>query len=152
MNFLIPSASLLVFATLQSRLPTLLGFRVEFLPALVVYGALTFRRGSALCFALAVGFTQDALSAAPFGLTALAYGIAATILSSLRETFDRDLPWVQMGAGALASTAVSFVACCVVGFSIGAVAKTLVLAVIGAFVTPLVFFVLDYTRYRARAS
>jgi rod shape-determining protein MreD len=151
MNALIYVTALFVLASVQSRLPTLVGLRIELLPALVAYGALTFRRSAALAFALATGFTQDALSAAPFGLTALAYGIAATILSSLHETFDRDLPWVQMGAGALTSAAVSFAACCVVGFNILAVVKTLALAAISAVVTPVLFFVLDYTHYRTRA-
>jgi rod shape-determining protein MreD len=155
MNFLITIAGLLLLSACQSRLPTLWwlgGLRIELLPALVAYGALTFRRGPALIFALTTGFTQDALSASPFGLSALAYGIAATILSSLHETFDRDLPWVQMGAGALASMAISFAACCVVGFGIGAVLKALALAAISAVVTPLLFFVLDYARYKTRAQ
>jgi rod shape-determining protein MreD len=153
MNFLITIAGLLLLSACQSRLPTqwwLGGLRLELLPALVAYGALTFRRSSALILALATGFTQDALSASPFGLAALAYGIAAIILSSLHETFDRDLPWVQMGAGAVTSAAVSIAACAVVGFSIGAIVKTFVLAAISAVVTPLLFFVLDYTRYKAR--
>jgi rod shape-determining protein MreD len=154
MNFLITISCLLLLSACQSRLPTLWwlgGLRLELLPALVAYGALTFRRSSALVLALATGFTQDALSASPFGLDALAYGIAATVLSSLHEAFDRDLPWVQMGAGAVTSTAGSIAACSVVGFNIGGIVKAFVLAAISAFVTPLLFFVLDYARYRTRA-
>ena len=155
MNFLIFTTSLLILATLQAHLSTLWwfgGLRIEFLPALVVYGSLTLRRGAALRLALATGFTQDALSAAPFGLTTLVYGIAATVLTSMGEALDRDQPGVQLGAGALTGAAVSFAACCVVGFSIGAIVKLLLLAAISAAVTPLLFLALDYTRHLVRAS
>ena len=152
MNLFILATSLLILATLEARLPTFLHLRIELLPALVAYGGLTLQPGAALVLALAAGFTQDALSASPFGLTALVYGIAATMLSSVREAFDRELPWVQMGAGALTSAGVSFAACCVVGFGFGALIKFLLLAVLSAVITPLLFFVLDYARYRTRTS
>jgi len=155
MNFLIVTTSLLILAALQARLPTvhwLGGVRIEFLPALVVYGGLTFRRGASLALALGAGFMQDALSAGPFGLTALAYGIAAIILASVRTVLDRDLPWVQMGAGALTSAGVSFAACCVVGLSFVAFIKLLLLAIISAVVAPLLFLGLDAVRYVTRPS
>ena len=150
MNFLICSVTAILLTVLQTHLPAIAGLRLEFLPAVVAYGALTYRRP--LWLPLVVGFTQDALSASPFGLSALAYGIAATTLASLRETFDRDLPWVQMGAGAFASTVASCAACCVVGFGGGAPLKLLLLAAISAVVTPMLFIVLDYIRYRARTA
>ena len=155
MNCLIFTTSLVVLASLQSHMPALWwlgGLRIEVLPALVVYGALTLRREVALALALATGLTQDALSAAPFGQTTLVYGIAATVLTSMGEALDRDQPWVQMGAGALTGAAVAFAACCVVGFGFGAIVKLLLLAGLSAAITPLLFLVLDYTRYQARAS
>jgi len=58
----------LIAAALQARVPILWlfgGLRIEFLPALVAYTALTMPRGTAIAVALVAGFTQDALSAAP---------------------------------------------------------------------------------------
>jgi rod shape-determining protein MreD len=152
MNFLVSIVSLLIAVALQVRLPTGLGLHLEFLPALVVYDALTSGRGTALLLALAAGLMQDALSAGPFGVTALVYGIAALILSAMREAFDRDLPWVQMGAGALVSAAVSVTACVSHGFTLGALVKIALLAGLSAVVTPLLFFGLDYLRLLWRTS
>jgi rod shape-determining protein MreD len=98
MTTLIAIAGILIAVALQARMPTLWwlgGVRVELLPALVVYAALTMHRRRALVLALVAGLAQDALSAAPFGISALAYGIATIVLTSLREALDRDLPWMQ---------------------------------------------------------
>ncbi len=152
MNFLLLTGSLLFFAALQSRLPTLWwlgGLRIEFLPALVAYGALTLRGSRALLLALTAGFIQDALSAAPFGMTALIYGVFALVIIGVREALDRDLPWVQMGAGAIAAGAASLAACIVVGFSFGAVVKILLVAAVSAVVAPLVFLAIHYVRILA---
>lgn len=147
MNTFILIVTLLIFSALQARLPTLWwlgGLRIEFLPALVAYGALTLRRSGALLLALAAGCLQDALSAGPFGLTALIYGTFVLATITVREVLDRDLPWVQMGAGALAAGAASLAACAVIGFSFSAVAKIVLVALASAVVTPLVFFIIDY--------
>ena len=155
MNFLILITTLLVMASFQAQQPTLGwagGLKIEFLPALAAYGALTLSRRWAIIFAVAVGFIQDALSAAPFGISALAYGIVATVLTGLSEVFDRDLPWVQLGAGAVSSAAASFAACAVLGLSGGALGKILALAVLSGAVTPLLFFALDYLRLLGDAS
>jgi rod shape-determining protein MreD len=144
MNALLIAIILLLLTSLQVRLPAIFGFRLELLPALVAYAALTFRRWNALLLAVAAGFTQDALSAAPFGSSALAYGIAALLLTGLRDVLDRDLPWVQMGSGALAAAATSLAALCIVGFCAGAFLKLLVLASVSAIVTVVVFLAADY--------
>jgi rod shape-determining protein MreD len=149
MNMLIAIAGILIAAALQARMPTpwwLGSVRLEFLPALVVYVSLTMHRGRALALALVAGLAQDALSAAPFGISALAYGIAAVLMTGLREAFDRDLPWVQLGSGALTSTGAALVAFFVVGTSIGAVFKMCVVGAITGMLTVLLFFVLDYSR------
>ena len=148
MNFLLVTLTLWLLATLQVRLPTLAGLRIEFLPALVAYGALTFRRGNALLLALMAGFTQDALSAAPFGLTALAYGIVALLLTATRDVLDRDIPPYQFAAGALTAAAASIAACFVLGFSF----KILLVAGLAGLITPFFFFAADYTRYMAKTS
>lgn len=148
MNFLLITATLLLLAALQVRLPALFGIRLEFLPALVAYAALTFRRGNAVLVAVIAGFAQDALSAAPFGITALAYGIAAILLTAMGEALDRDIPPLQFAAGALVSAAAGIAAFFVVGFSF----KILLVVAITGLITPLFFFAADYTRFVARTA
>jgi rod shape-determining protein MreD len=149
MSTLIAIAGILVVAALQTLLPTLWwfgGVRIEFLPALVAYTALTMPRGRAIALALAAGLMQDALSAAPFGVSALAYGIAAILMTNLREILDRDLPWVQMAAGGLTSMAVAVIAFFAIGISFGMVFKMVLVALISGIVTVILFFALDYAR------
>ena len=149
MSTLIAIAGILITAALQTRLPTLWwfgGVRIEFLPALVTYAALTMHRGRAIAIAIIAGLLQDARSAAPFGLSALAYGISAILMTTLREVLDRDLPWMQMSAGTLTSTAVAAVAFFAVGISFASVFKMVLVASISGLVTVLLFFVLDYAR------
>lgn len=149
MSAFLATAGILIVAALQTRLPTLWwlgGVRIEFLPAVVAYLSLTAPRGRAIALALVAGLMQDALSAAPFGVSALAYGISAVLMTNLREILDRDLPWVQLGAGALTSMAVAVVAFFAVGISFGMVFKMALVASISGIVTVLLFFVLDYTQ------
>ena len=149
MNALIAIAGMMFAAALQARLPTfswLGGVRLEFLPALVAYATLTIPRHRAILVALAAGLAQDALSAAPFGISALAYGMMALLTSGMRDALDRDLPWVQLGTGALASTAVAIVASFVVGVSVGTVFKMVLVASLSGVITVPLFFALDYAR------
>jgi rod shape-determining protein MreD len=155
MNLLIFTVSTLFLVTLQVHLPTLGwlgGLRLELLPALVACAALTLRRGGALLLALCVGFAQDSFSAAPFGTTALLYGIGAVVLADTRETFDRELPWLQMGAGALLAAMTSVGACVVLGFSVGALFKILLVAAVSGIITPILFLAIDFLRLWGRAS
>ncbi len=149
MTTLIAISGILIAAAVQARLPTcwwLGGVRLEFLPALVAYAMLTIPRHRAIMFALVAGMTQEALSAGPFGISALAYGMLAWLITGMRDALDRDLPWVQMGAGALASIAVAVVATFVVGVSVGAVFKMAFVASLSGLITVLLFFALDYAR------
>jgi rod shape-determining protein MreD len=149
MNILIAIAGIVLAAALQARMPTLWwlgGLRMELLPALVVYAALTMHRRRALAVALVAGLAQDALSATPFGVSALAYGVAAVLMTNLRGALDRDLPWIQLGAGALTSIAASIIPLFVVGISFGAVLKLLLIAFISGAFTVMLFFALDYSR------
>jgi rod shape-determining protein MreD len=148
MNFLLLTITLLLLATLQVRLPAILGLRLELLPALVAYGALTFRRGNGLLLALMAGFTQDALSAAPFGITALAYGIAALLLTALGEALNRELPPFQLVAGALVTLAAGIAASFFVGFTF----KMILVAAITGLITPIFFFAADYFRYLVKTA
>ena len=149
MNTLIAIAGILIAAALQARMPTLWwlgGVRLEFLPALVAYASLTMPRRRAVALALMAGMMQDALSAAPFGVSALAYGISALLMTGLSDALDRDMPWVQMGAAALTSAAAAVVAFFVIGISFGAVSEMVVVASISGIIAAMLFFVLDYTR------
>jgi len=149
MNTLIAIAGILMGTALQARMPTLWwlgGVRMEILPALVAYASLTLPRRRAVTVALMAGMMQDALSAAPFGVSALAYGISALLMTGLSDVLDRDLPWVQLGAGALMSAAAAVIAFFVVGVSVGAVFKMVVVASISGIVAVVSFFVLDYSR------
>ncbi len=149
MNTLMAIAGILIAAALQARLPMLWwlgGMRVELLPALVVYAALTMHRRRALALALIAGLTHDALSAAPFGISALAYGISAIVATSLRDALDRDLPWMQWSAGALASIIASIITFFATGLSFGNLFKMFVVASVAGMATVALFFVLDYAR------
>jgi rod shape-determining protein MreD len=149
MSTLIAIAGILITAALQVRMPTFWvfgGMRIEFLPALVAYAALTMHRGRAIAIAIVAGLTQDAFSAGPFGLSALAYGISAILMTTLREALDRDLPWMQMSAGVLTSMAVAVVAFVEIGFSLATIFKMVLVASISGVVTVILFFVLDYAR------
>ena len=149
MNTLIAIAGILIAVALQARMPTLSwlgGVRMEFLPALVAYVALTMHRRRALVLALVAGLAQDALSAAPFGISALAYGISTIVATSLRGALDRDLPWVQWSAGASTSITASVIAFFAVGLSFGSLPKMLVVASISGAVTVVLFFAIDYAR------
>ena len=148
MNLLLITVTLLSLTTLQVRLPAMFGLRLEFLPAFVAYAALTFRRGNALLVALVAGFMQDALSAAPFGITALAYGIAALLLTGLRDVLDRGIPPLQFASGALVSAAAAVAAFFVLGFSF----KILFVAGFAGVITPFFFFAADYTRFMVKTS
>ncbi|MBM3860168.1 MAG: rod shape-determining protein MreD [Verrucomicrobia bacterium] len=155
MNFLIIATTALLLTALQARLPTawwIGGFRFEFLPALVAYGALTFRRRRwAVVLAVAAGFLQDALSAGPFGNTGAAYALAALLLVTLGRAFDRDSLWMQMLAGAIASAGASLAAIAVIGGQ-NAALKLLLLAAVSAVIAPFLFFVLDFARWRSRPA
>jgi len=149
MSLLIAIAGVLLTAALQAWLPTIWlfgGMRIEFLPALVAYAALTMHRGRAIAIAIVAGLMQDALSASPFGMTAVAYGISAVLMTDLREVLDRELPWVQLGAGALTSVTVAMFAFFVVGVSFPGIFKLAVLASASGIITVLIFFALDCAR------
>ena len=150
MTTLLLIITLPVLAALQARLPTawwLGGLRFEFLPALVVYAALTLRRGPAIAFAFAAGLIQDSLSAGPIGLHASVYATITALLTGMNDVLDRELPWMQMGAGAITTGVASLLAICITGISFGAILKLLILAVISAVITPVLFLGLDALRY-----
>jgi cell shape-determining protein MreD len=149
MTSLLFITGMMLAAALQARLPTLWwlgGVRLELLPPIVVYVSLTMTRGRAIVLALVAGMMQDAMSAAPFGLSVLAYGLSALLITGMGDVLDRDLPWVQIGAGALTSGAVAIIAFLAVGLSFGALVKLVVVAATSGITTVVLFFALDYAR------
>ena len=143
MNFLLVLVLMLVLAGIQARLPAVAGLHVEFLPALVAYSALTFKHGRAILCAFAAGCLQDALSAGPFGVTALAYAIAAWIIASLGTVLDRNLPFVPLLGGSLAAVAGAIGAFCIIGVTGAALLKLTGVALIAGLITIPVFRVID---------
>lgn len=145
MNFALLLVLVLVLAALQVRLPAIpaLGIQLEFLPALVAYGALTLTRPGLLALALLAGFANDALSAAPFGLTGLAYAAAALLIYGLRQALDRELPILQITAGVLVTVIASLAACFLAGYSSVRFFKIALLAALATLVTPVLFAALD---------
>jgi len=149
MTTLIAITGALLAAALQARMPGLswlAGVRLEFVPAVVVYGSFTLRRKQALLLAALAAMAQDALSAGPFGLSVLAYGLAALLITATREVLDRDLPWVQFGAGAMTCGTVAVLQFFVVGISFTLLFKLMLVALITGIVTVVLFFALDYFR------
>jgi rod shape-determining protein MreD len=151
MNVAILIFATLLFAALQASLPTFGGIRLELLPSVVTYAALTVRsRPAAVVLALIAGFAQDSLSAGPFGLSAIAYLAIALLLTGLARSFDREAFWMQMLGGALASLTGSIATMIMLGRY--DLAKALGLALISLVVTPVIFGLLDLTRWRTRRA
>ena len=145
---------LLLAAALQAALPTWWwagGLRLELLPAVVAYGALTLRSPRwAVVNAFLAGFAQDALSAAPFGLTALGYGLAALVLAKWQDELERELPWIQFGAGGFVLVCGSLGVLPATTLTWGTPLKIACLMCLSALVTPFVFAALDALRQEAR--
>jgi rod shape-determining protein MreD len=155
MTLLIQLSVVFLLAALQARMPALSwlgGLRIEFLPALVAWFSFTVSRRRAITLAIIAGFAQDALSAAPFGLTAVAYVIAAIVMTGLRDVLARELPPVQLVAGAFTSALAGFAACCVAGLSFGGLFKILVLALLTGALTSLLFFAIEFARLFRRIA
>ncbi len=155
MNAFIFITTALLLLTLQAHLPALGwlgGLRLELLPCLVACGALTLRRGGALLLALGIGFAQDSLSAGPFGISALVYGVGTIALSQFGEALDRDMPLLQVGTGALLAALTAVAACTSIGFSFWAVPKIVLVAATSGIMTPVIFLAVDFVRYWGRAA
>jgi rod shape-determining protein MreD len=151
MNAAILTALILVAAGVQARLPALAGLRLELLPALVAYGALTFRRSGAIGLALLAGLTHDALSAGMFGLTGLTYATVTFGITAMRDAMDPELPWVQMAAGGALAGAAALAGASVAGFTGPVAIKIIVLSWLSAALTVVVFLIGDSCRQWGRS-
>jgi hypothetical protein len=143
-------AGILLAAAWQATMPTLGwlgGVRLEILPAVVAYAALTVRRPALVAlWATWAGLAHDSVSAAPFGMTMGTFGVAALGLWSLRGWLDRDLPTVQMLAGAVVSLLAGGVAMLAVGVTPVALLKLGWITGLNAVVTGMVFWIVDMAR------
>lgn len=152
MNLLVWLMIPVVAAACQARLPTLWwigGLRLELLPLVVAYASMTWRRpGTILLYAAFAGLAQDALSAAPFGLSVVGYSAGASANIWLRRWLDRDLPWVQMLAGAVVAGANGVLGLAVTGPSVGGFSRALFLAVLAGALAPFAFLAGDALRQR----
>ncbi len=137
--------AILLCASVQAMAPTAWwagGLRLELMPSLVAFGTLTLPTARArIGFAMAAGLAQDAFSAAtPYGISALAYGLAAFGLTRWERWLDRDLPWIQSGAAAFASVAAGAVAILARGWiSAGTVPKLVLVGFLNLLIAPFVF-------------
>ena len=145
MTLFILTISTLLAAAVQARLPTLWwlgGLRLELVPAAAAYMALRLPWRQAVGMSVLAGLAQDALSGAPFGVSALAYSTVAMGMNLLREIIDPDLPVVHVAAAAAMSAVGSLAAFCVVGVSFGYAVKLLLVAVLAGVAAPPVFIAL----------
>ncbi len=140
----------LLAAGLQAAGPTISwlgGVRLEILPAIVAYVALTVKKpGRVALWASLAGLAHDSLSAAPFGMTMATFGAAALGLWALRDWLDRGLPWVQLVTGTAVSLVAGGVAVLLIGVTAVAVIKLVWIAALNAAVTVVVFFIVDLAR------
>lgn len=125
--------------------------QVDLLPALMVYASL--RTSLALVGTLAVagGLCFDSLSANPLGVTILPLFVVGLAIHWRRELILRDQPYAQfvLGAAASATTpALTVVLLLTAGetplLGWGSLWQWLVMTVVGALATPLLFFVFDW--------
>lgn len=147
MNLLVLSMATLLVAAIQARLPGfwwLGGVRLELIPAVAAYMALQMPWRRATGMAIWAGLAQDALSGAPFGVSALAYSAVAMGMNLLRDVIDPELPVVHVAAAAAMSVAGAVAAFFVVGVSFGYVMKMTLVAGMAGVVAPLVFIALHW--------
>lgn len=143
-------------AATQAALPGMRwlgGLRLELLPALVACGALSgWRPTWTILTAVVAGLAHDALSAGPFGLTVVGYTAPAVLVVTLQRSLDRDLPWVQAGAGAVVAGFAALLGSLTAGFTGAALVKILLLAMLGAVLTPLATLVREGLGLRAETT
>jgi rod shape-determining protein MreD len=147
MNVILLTIFTFLVAALQARFPTLWwlgGLRLEFVPAVAAYMALQLPLPRALGMAALAGLAQDALSGAPFGISALGYTVVALALNALREVIDPDMPLMHVATAAVMSVAGALIAFCVVGFGFGSLVKMVIVAILAGVIAPPVFLALHW--------
>jgi rod shape-determining protein MreD len=139
---------------LETAGPTLgffLGAKLELLPLLIVYAALTVGPRSVVALSIVGGLLQDSMSVGPLGLSILPLCGVGLVVHYLQPYLFRDELTQQclLGAAAtLASILTVLLGLAVAGsapaFSLWLYAKVVLLVTTGALLTPVVFVVLDW--------
>ena len=153
--FLLASFVVVVAQCTLANLVTWGGARLELMPALVAYAAMSTRWPLALALALVGGVFLDALSANRLGISSVALVTVAFIGSRGQRLVLRDHWSAQMLVGGLASLLASLVLCSslAVGglgwmLSLGGVARVAQVALMSLIAAPLLFRALDIVRER----
>ena len=153
--FLLLVASLVAVVT-QSALANLLtwgGVRVELMPGLVAYAAMSTRWPLALWLALVGGVFQDALSANRLGVSAMALAVVAVLFWPARRLVFRDQWLTQFIVGGVASLLFSLIVWSMLaasglgwGVSWTGVARIFQVALLSLLVAPFFFRAMDRVR------
>jgi len=151
-NILILLAALLcVFLQgVWGGLRPVLGAQVDFLPALMVYTALTAGPGMVLTLAVVGGLLFDTLSVNPLGASVLPLILIGVLLQSRRDLLLREQLYAQFVLGAIASAAAPVVTILILltleqspllGW--GSLWQWMVMSVGGGVATPVFFWMFD---------
>jgi rod shape-determining protein MreD len=97
------SIALLVVYVVQVACHYLLPGWLDLLAALALYYALTAPDADAWLAGWIVGFLQDVGSGTPLGVHAVALGLAARLLTWLRDLVNRELWWVRWLVASIAA-------------------------------------------------
>jgi rod shape-determining protein MreD len=123
---------------------------VDFLPALMVYTALTAGPGMVLTLAVVGGLLFDTLSVNPLGASVLPLILIGVLLQSRRDLLLREQIYAQFVLGAIASAAAPVVTILIMltleqspllGW--GSLWQWLVMSVGGGVATPVLFWMFD---------
>ncbi|GDY23932.1 hypothetical protein LBMAG56_52790 [Verrucomicrobiota bacterium] len=128
-------------------LSTWLHAQIDFLPAVMVFAALTAGITTVTVTACLGGLWQDSLSANPLGISILPLFLVGLIVHRSHELILRDQPFAQFAVGLGASALAPFLTVLllytmgrqpIVGW--GSLWQWLVVSLIGAVATPLIFW------------
>lgn len=126
-----------------------LHIQVDFLPAVMVFAALTAGVTTVTIAACLGGLFQDSLSANPLGISILPLFLAGILVHRSQELILRDQPFAQFAVGLAASAFVPFLTVLMlytlgrqplVGW--GSLWQWLLVSLIGGVATPVIFWLL----------
>lgn len=140
----------MVAAAVQVTMPAIPifgGIRPDWLAVAVAYSALSCEAlATVLVWALGLGWTYEALSAAPVGAISGAFLVGAAALWVARQWLDRGLVVVQWLAGAWVTVLSGGVALWISGVSAAAVGKLMAAMLLNGSAAVLVFLMVDLVR------
>ena len=137
------------FGAAVNPLSTWLHAQIDFLPAVMVFAALTSNLTAVTLTACLGGLWQDSLSVNPLGISILPLFLVGLIVHRSQELILRDQPFAQFAVGLGASAFVPFLAVLllytmgrqpIVGW--GSLWQWFVVSLIGGVATPIIFWAL----------